>query len=540
MNIKRAKEEIKNTIEAYLLKDEWGEYVIPSIRQRPVLLVGPPGVGKTQIMEQIARECRIGLVAYTITHHTRQSAVGLPFIEKKVYGGREYSVTEYTMSEIVASVYNRMEETGLSEGILFLDEINCVSETLAPAMLQFLQCKTFGTHRLPEGWILVAAGNPPEYNKSVREFDVVTLDRVKRIDVEPDLGVWKEYAKDRAIHPAILSYLGVKPGNFCRVEADVDGKRFVTPRGWEDLSQFLQVYERLGKKPDREVIVQYIQHPGISKEFANYLELYYKYQDAYRVEEILEGRFDENLCDKAASAPFDECMGITGMLLAGLENGFGRHRQHGRVMELLTEKLRDCRRMLLGDAGQSAQAVKAGASEAGQPQIKLKNTEAWEILEEQAAEIRALRENDKKRGLLTRAQDHVFRRGEETLSAWADELRLTGTRDREEAWQVLRERFMEESDRYEEEKAENASRLEHAFDFMEAAFAAGQAMVIFVTELNTSRGALEFLNEYECERYYLYNKELLFDEQEQEIKSRIAKTRSGPFGVEPQGPKRKV
>ena len=97
MNIKRAKEEIKNTIEAYLLKDEWGEYVIPSIRQRPVLLVGPPGVGKTQIMEQIARECRIGLVAYTITHHTRQSAVGLPFIEKKVYGGREYSVTEYTI-----------------------------------------------------------------------------------------------------------------------------------------------------------------------------------------------------------------------------------------------------------------------------------------------------------------------------------------------------------------------------------------------------------------------------------------------------------
>ena len=80
MNIKRAKEEIKDTIAAYLLKDEFGEYKIPAIRQRPVLLIGPPGVGKTQIMEQIARECEIGLVAYTITHHTRQSAVGLPFI----------------------------------------------------------------------------------------------------------------------------------------------------------------------------------------------------------------------------------------------------------------------------------------------------------------------------------------------------------------------------------------------------------------------------------------------------------------------------
>ena len=64
MNIKRAKEEIKDTAAAYLLKDDCGEYVIPSIRQRPVLLIGPPGVGKTQIMEQIARECGLGLCLY--------------------------------------------------------------------------------------------------------------------------------------------------------------------------------------------------------------------------------------------------------------------------------------------------------------------------------------------------------------------------------------------------------------------------------------------------------------------------------------------
>ena len=85
MNIKQAKQEVVDTVEAYLMKDEYGEYVIPSVHQRPVLLLGAPGIGKTQIMEQIARECKVGLVSYTITHHTRQSAVGLPFIKEKTY-----------------------------------------------------------------------------------------------------------------------------------------------------------------------------------------------------------------------------------------------------------------------------------------------------------------------------------------------------------------------------------------------------------------------------------------------------------------------
>ena len=139
MNIKEAKNYIKDSVRIYLKKDEEGEYRIPIVRQRPIFLLGAPGIGKTAIMEQIAQELGIALVSYSMTHHTRQSALGLPFIIKKNYGGREYEVSEYTMSEIIASIYDVMEESGIKEGILFLDEINCVSETLAPSMLQFLQ-----------------------------------------------------------------------------------------------------------------------------------------------------------------------------------------------------------------------------------------------------------------------------------------------------------------------------------------------------------------------------------------------------------------
>ncbi len=190
MNIKRAKEEIKDTIEAYLLKDENGEYVIPAIRQRPVLLIGPPGVGKTKSWNRYPGNAASGWWHIPLPTIQGRAQWGFHLLTGKC-SAAEYAVTEYTMSEIVASIYNKIEDSGLKEGILFIDEINCVSETLAPTMLQFLQCKTFGSHRIPEGWIIAAAGNPPEYNKSVREFDVVTLDRIKRIDVEPDLGCGK-------------------------------------------------------------------------------------------------------------------------------------------------------------------------------------------------------------------------------------------------------------------------------------------------------------------------------------------------------------
>ena len=218
------------------------------------------------------------------------------------------------MSEIIASVYEKMEKTGMKEGILFLDEINCVSETLAPTMLQFLQCKTFGNQKIPAGWVIVAAGNPPEYNKSVREFDVVTLDRLKKIEIEANFPVWKEYAYRQGLHPAVISYLELRKENFYRIENTVDGKYFVTARGWEDLSQLIQVYELLGKTVDREVVTQYLQHRIVAKDFANYLELYYKYKKDYNVEDILEGQWDKNTLRKIGAASFDEHLSIISLL----------------------------------------------------------------------------------------------------------------------------------------------------------------------------------------------------------------------------------
>ncbi|ADL06651.1 ATP-binding protein [Lacrimispora saccharolytica] len=499
MNIKRAKEEIKNTIEAYLLKDAYGAYEIPAVQQRPVFLMGPPGVGKTQIMGQVARECGIGLVAYTITHHTRQSAVGLPFINEKEFGGNVCRVTEYTMSEIVASIYNKIEDTGLKEGILFIDEINCVSETLAPTMLQFLQYKTFGNHRIPDGWVLVTAGNPPEYNKSVRDFDVVTLDRLKLIHVEPDFEVWKAYAYEQSIHPAVISYLNARTEYFCRIETTVDGKFFATPRGWEDLSKFIEIYERLGKKADRDVVGEYIQFPVIAKDFANYLEIYYKYRDDYQIDEILTGIIRESLCNRLKRAPFDEKLNVMGLLLSRLGQSFRSVSHQGDKTELLLEELKK----LSPKAGSSQDASMADRLEA----LRVQWNGEWE--------------RKRSAGLLNRREDYLRRDVEALLLQYEEVLRRDENQENETAWNRIREMFEEEKARYDSLSEEAGNALEHAFDFMEAAFGDGQEMVVFLTELNTGFYSVKFLKEYDCERYYQYNERLLFKDRENEIKARI-------------------
>ena len=500
MNIKQAKQEITNTLKAYLTRDELGNYLIPSIRQRPVLLMGPPGIGKTQIMEQIAAETGVGLVAYTITHHTRQSAVGLPFIEKRTYGGQEFSVTEYTMSEILSSVYQMMERTGIREGILFLDEINCVSETLAPMMLQFLQCKTFGNQKLPEGWLIVAAGNPPEYNKSVRDFDVVTLDRVKRIDVEEDFAVWKEYARARGLHGAVISYLDIRKENFYRIETTVDGLQFATARGWEDLSEMIYAYEKLGLRVDRQVIGQYIQLPAVARDFAGYLELYYKYQKTYHVDDILRGDWPGITVLELRAAAFDEKFSVMGLMLSRLTEAARNTRRQDALTEALhtaltefKEKLPDAEAdPLLGQLIWQRREKLKRAAEAGQLQKEARDLNQ--------REINAL-------------EDYQRRLREEGVSG-------DDAMDRVRAW------FREEVDRRAELGKTCGAQMDNAFRFLEETFGQGQELVIFVTEITAGQDTSWFVENFGCDAYFRHNRELLFDDTRRRIREEIAAARA--------------
>lgn len=501
MNILRAKQEIIRTVQAYLAKDEDGQYLIPSVHQRPILLMGPPGIGKTAIMEQAASACGISLVSYTITHHTRQSAIGLPYLTKRQYGGKEMTITEYTMSEIIASVHDKIEETGLQEGILFIDEINCVSETLAPTMLQFLQRKSFGSHHVPAGWVIVAAGNPPEYNKSVRDFDVVTLDRLKRIDVQEDYDVWKKYAYRRQIHAAILSYLDIKKQHFYTFETTVDGQAFVTARGWEDLSQFLLACEKLHLPIDESVILEYIQHPKIARDFAAYYDLFQKYQSDYHVEEILAGKLPASAIERLQGAPFDERLSVIGMLIGRLTGTFSASYYLDTQITTLFESLKSVKRRMEQDALPT-------------------------LLTQEAARVREKLSARQKASAVDRREAAAILKSAQALEADAHMLSAEAIRSNEDGFSKISERFQQAVADMDAQTEQASAMLEHAFDFLTKTFGKSQELVVFVTELNTNFFCTWFIGQNGSEAYTRCNKELMIGKQKQELMGDIKKIHS--------------
>ena len=279
----------------------------------------------------------------------------------------------------------------------------------------------------------MAAGNPPEYNKSVREFDIVTLDRVKKISVEADFPVWKEFAYEQKIHGAIISYLEIRQENFCRIETTIDGKRFVTPRGWQDLSEMLYVYEELGITIDQEVVGQYLQNARVAKDFAAYLDLYAKYRTDYQVDGILKGTWKPSAIEKLRYAQFDERLSVIGLLISRLGEIFSE-------VQTLDEQVT-----------------------ARYEELKRKKAEEGELDEQ------------------------------------------------------IRAAFQTSVEEREQRISEAAENLECAFDFCETAFGEGQELVVFVTELTVNRYSAWFIGENGCDRYYKYNKGLLFRERQKGI-----------------------
>lgn len=328
--ISGAKDAVKSAVRGYLHKDEVGNYMMKERNCLPIYLEGAPGIGKTEIVEQISEELEIGFVRFSLVHHTRNSLLGLPVIQE-LESGDKY--TSYTMSEIIAKVLEQVGG-GKKEGILLLDEFPCMSESIMPAMLAFLQTKNIGLHTLPRGWVIVLCGNPPKYNKSARKFDSAILDRIRKIVIEFDATCFVEYGRKIGLEKHILDYLELHPSHTYRCEEVNHEKELVTCRGWENLSHAYTLYKELEQEINVEFVRQFIKSEEIAGSFMRYEKQCRVGLTFEEMDDILQGKGFEKYRQKITELNYNQQWLLTQYLCEHLvtketkeEMGMGRYRE---------------------------------------------------------------------------------------------------------------------------------------------------------------------------------------------------------------------
>jgi uncharacterized protein YjeT (DUF2065 family) len=200
------------------------------------MLHGRPGIGKTQVVEQLADHIKGRLYDVRLTQIEVSDLRGLPYYD------HETKTTKY---------YRPEELPADSEpAVLFLDEITAASPFLQPTVYGLLQERRVGSHKIPDNVIIVAAGNTVNDGAVAYEMPTATANRLVHMYVGVSAEDWlANFAVPKGIHPAVCAFIKIRPELLeTSVECQKEGKMVAaTPRSWERVSQIMYAI------PDRRV-----------------------------------------------------------------------------------------------------------------------------------------------------------------------------------------------------------------------------------------------------------------------------------------------
>ena len=306
--------------------------------------------------------------------------------------------------------------------------------------------------------------------------------------------MWKEYAYAKRIHPAITTYLDIKKSDFYKIETTVDGKSFVTARGWSDLSDMMKLYEQHGITIDEKLIGQYLQNRKIAKEFAIYYDLFNKYRSDYQVDKVLAGNAPAEIKDRAKVAKFDERLALLGLLLDGI-----------------TEKLRA---VCLTEKGITELL---GALKNVKLELTRPGADGETALQKQITALQKRIETGKLSSTLSQDDTYALHSAVAAIEGMLPILKEKQPADGAAAFKLIKEAFDGHTKALKKQAEAAGKELSNVFTFCEEVFGDGQEMLILVTELTISHYGAHFISRYGCREYFNHNKELLFYERQKEI-----------------------
>jgi hypothetical protein len=198
--------------------------------QRPLFLWGPPGIGKSELVENITRELGGHMIDLRLGQMEPTDIRGIPFYNKDI-GKMDWAPPVELPDEELASQYPIV--------VLFLDELNSAAPSVQSAAYQLILNRRIGKFRLPDNVVMVAAGNRESDKGVTYRMPTPLANRFIHQEMKVDFASWQEWAVLHKIHKDVVGYLSFAKQDLYDFDAKSASRAFATPRSWSFVSELL-------------------------------------------------------------------------------------------------------------------------------------------------------------------------------------------------------------------------------------------------------------------------------------------------------------
>lgn len=191
----------------------------------PMMLWGAPGVGKSSVIRELCHEKGIGFVDVRLAQREPVDLRGLPVPEGD------------QVRWLLSSEWPRDPD---SRGVILFDELTAADRTLQVAAYEFILDRRLGDlYKVPDGWLICAAGNRSEDRAVAMTLSSALANRFCHLELQPDLDQWTRWARLQGLHPLVISFLRFRPQCFFSMEGNLE-RGWPSPRSWERVATLLE------------------------------------------------------------------------------------------------------------------------------------------------------------------------------------------------------------------------------------------------------------------------------------------------------------